>query len=47
MDIIQTDAVTQFASKYFQESLSIRGVRLALAASEHQKMNGQVEVTWR
>ena len=46
MDRIQTDAVTQFTSKEFQEGISVRGVGLALAAPDHQEMNGQVEVTW-
>ena len=30
----------------FKEECQIRGVRLTLAAPEHQEMNGQVEVTW-
>ena len=31
----------------FKEELQTCGVRLTLAAPEHQEMNGQVEVTWR
>ena len=31
----------------FKEKCQTRGVCLTLAASEHQDMNGQVEVTWR
>ena len=45
MEIIQTDAGTRFTSKEFQEVLSIRGVQLTLASSDHQEMNGKVEVT--
>ena len=44
---ISADAGTQFTLTEFKEEFQIRGVRLALAAPEHQKMNGQVEVTWR
>ena len=33
---IQTDAITQFTSKEFQLSLSVREFRLELAAPEHQ-----------
>ena len=47
MEITQNDAVTQFTPKDFQEVLYVRGVRIALAAPNHQYMNGQVEVTWR
>ena len=46
MERIQTDAGTHFTSKDFQEGLSVRGVRLELAAPDHQEMNGQVEVEW-
>ena len=35
MERIKTDADTQFTSKEFQEGLSVRGVRLALAAPDH------------
>ena len=31
----------------FKDECQTRGVRLKLAAPEHQEMNGQVEVTWR
>ena len=41
------DAGTQFTSTDFKEECQTRGVRLTLAAPEHQEMNGQVEVTWR
>ena len=47
MEIIQTDSSTQFTSREFQEGLSVHGVQLALAAMKHQKINSQVEVTWR
>ena len=45
MERIQTDSGTQFTSKEFQEGLSAREVRLALAAQHNKEMNGQVEVT--
>ena len=45
VEIIQTDAGTQFTSKKFQEGLSIRGVQLKLAAPDHQEMNGKIGVT--
>ena len=47
MDIIQTDAGTQFTSKEFQEGLSVRGVRPEFAAPDQQETNVQVEVTWQ
>ena len=47
MQRIQTDSGTQFSSKEFQEVISVSGVLLALVSPDHQKMNGQVEVTWR
>ena len=47
MEIIQTDAGTNFTSKEFQGGLSVGGVRLALAAWGHQEINGQVEGTWQ
>ena len=31
----------------FKEECQPRGVRLTIAAPEHQEMNGKVEVTWR
>ena len=46
MDWIQTDADTQFTSKDFQEGLPVCGVLLTLTAPDHQKINGQVELTW-
>ena len=45
MERIQTDAGTQFTSKDFQGGLSLSGVRLTLAAPDHQEINAQVEVT--
>ena len=45
IDRIQTDTGTQFISKEFHEVIYVPGVRLALAAPEHQENNGQVEVT--
>ena len=47
MERISADAGTQFTSTEFKEGCQTRGVRLTLAAPEHQEMNGQVEVTWR
>ena len=47
MQIIQTDTYTQFTSKEFQEGISVRGLQLALSEPDHQKINGQVELTWR
>ena len=41
------DAGTQFTSTEFKDECQTCGVRLTLAAPEHQEMNGQVEVTWR
>ena len=35
MEIIQTDAGTQFTYKVFQKVLSVHGVRLTLAAPDH------------
>ena len=47
MERISADAGTQITSTEFKEECQTRGVRLTLAALEHQEMNGQVEVTWR
>ena len=47
IEIIQTDAGTQFTSKDFQEGLSVHGVQLSFVAPDHQGMNVQVEVTWQ
>ena len=44
LEIISADAGTQFTSTEFKDEFQNRGVRLTLAASEHQEMNGQVEV---
>ena len=45
MEIIQTDAGTQFTSKDFQEGFHVGGVWLALVEQEYQELNGQVEMT--
>ena len=47
MDRIQTEYGMHFTSREFQEGLSMRELRLSLAAPEHQEINVQVEVTWR
>ena len=47
LERISADAGTQFTSTEFKYEFQTRGVRLTLAAPEHQKINGQVEVTWR
>ena len=47
LEIISADAGTQFTSTEFKDECQTCGVRLTLAAPEHQEMNGQVEVTWR
>ena len=47
LEIISADAGTQFTSTEFKEECQTHGVRLTLAAPEHQETNGQVEVTWR
>ena len=47
LEIISSDAGTQFNSTDFKGELQTHGVCLTLAAPEHQDMNGQVEVTWR
>ena len=47
LERISADAGTQFTSADFKDECQTRGVRLNLAALEHQEMNGQVEVTWR
>ena len=45
LERISADAGTQFTLTKFKDECQIRGVRLTLAAPEHQEMNGQVEVT--
>ena len=45
LEIISADAGTQFTSTEFKDECQTRRVRLTLAATEHQEMNGQVEVT--
>ena len=47
LERISADAGSQFTLTEFKEEFQTRGVRLTLAAPEHQEMNGQVEVTWR
>ena len=47
LEKISADAGTQFTSTEFKEECETRGVRLTLAAPEHQKTNGRVEVTRR
>ena len=47
LERISADAGTQFTSMEFKDECQTRGVRLTLAAPEHQEMNGQVAVTWR
>ena len=42
LERISADAGTQFTSEEFKEECQIRGVRLTLAAPEHQEINGQV-----
>ena len=44
---IKTYFGAQFTSKEFQEGLSVRRVRLALLAPDHQEINVQVEVILR
>ena len=47
LEIISSDTGTQFTSADFKEECQTCGVRLTLAAPEHQEMNEQVEVTCR
>ena len=47
LERISEDAGTQFTLTEFRDEFQTCGVRLTLAAPEHQDMNGQVEVTWR
>ena len=47
LERISADSGTQFTLAKFKEECQLRGVSLTLAATEHQEMNGQVEVTWR
>ena len=46
LEIISSDAGTQFTSTEFKDECQNRGVLLTLQATEHQEMNVQVEVTW-
>ena len=47
LERISADAGTQFTSAEFKDECQTRGVRLTLAAPEHQEITVQVEVTWR
>ena len=47
MERTSVDACMELASTEFQYKFQTRGVHLTLAAPEHHKMNGQVEVTCR
>ena len=47
LEIIQTDSGIQITSKEFQESLSVCGVQLKLAAQDHKEIHVQFEVTWQ
>ena len=47
LEIISADAGNQVTSTEFKEEFQTRGVRLTLAAPEHQEMNVQGKVTWR
>ena len=47
LEIFSADAGTQFTSTKFQDECQTSGVRLTLAAPEHQEMNRYAEVTWR
>ena len=47
MEIIQTDAVTQFTPREFQKGISVCWVQIALAEPDHQDTKVQVEVTWQ
>ena len=47
LERISADAGKQFTLTDFKEECQTCGVHLMLAAPEHHKTNGQVEVTWR
>ena len=47
LEIFSADSGTQFTFTDFKEECQTCGVHLTFAASEHQEMNGQVEVRWR
>ena len=47
LEIISSDAGTQFTSTKFQDECQTCGVHMKLADPDHQEMNGQLEVTWR
>ena len=47
LNYFSADAGSQFTSKEFKQECQNCGVHLTLAATEHQEMNGQVEVTRR
>ena len=46
-DLEYADVGTQFTSTEFKQECQTCGVHFTLSASEHQEMNGQVEVKWR
>ena len=43
MEIIQTDTGMRLTPKEFQEGIYIRGFPVALAAPDHQEMNGRLK----
>ena len=47
LEIISSDACTQFTSTNFKDEFQTRGVSLMLETPEHQEMNRQVKVTQR
>ena len=47
LERISADAGMHFTSTEFKDECQTCGVRLTLAALEHQEMNGKIEVTWR
>ena len=47
LESISADARAHFTLTEFKEECQTRRFHLTLAATEHQEMNGQVEVTWR
>ena len=47
MGRIKIDYDTQFNSKYFQEVIYVHGVKISLAAPDHQEINVQNEEKWQ
>ena len=47
LEIISADVGTLFTLTEFKDECQTHGFSLTLAATEHQDINGQVEVTWR